>query len=100
MPDNQHVCGDNFSVTMYLLLVCKIDNNAALQWFWATWEAAQFCVLAKLRTPLGKPQDTFTMIEAVLKKYSTEGARRDADDAKTKSGGGGDNQDEKSNVLL
>ena len=40
------------------------------------------------------------MIEAVLKKYSTEGARRDADEAKMKSGGGGDSQDEKSNLSL
>lgn len=31
---------------------------------WAAWEAAQFCVTCKLRTPLGKPQDTFTNIES------------------------------------
>jgi PI-3-kinase-related kinase SMG-1 len=30
---------------------------------WAASEAAQFCVMYKLRTPLGKPQDTFTNIE-------------------------------------
>ena len=40
-----------------------IDNNRALQWFWATWEAAQMCVLLKLRTPLGKPNETFRAIE-------------------------------------
>jgi PI-3-kinase-related kinase SMG-1 len=31
---------------------------------WAAWEAAQLCVMYKLRTPLGKPQDTFTNIES------------------------------------
>ena len=44
----------------------------SVQWFWATWEAAQFCVLSRLRTPLGKPQDTFTTIEAVLKSFAAE----------------------------
>ena len=49
-----------------------MPNNASLLWFWATWEAAQFCTLAKLRTPLGKPQDTFMSIEAALKAYVAE----------------------------
>lgn len=39
-------------------------------WFWAMWEAAQFCVLSRLRTPLGKPQDTFAAIEAAVKQCS------------------------------
>ncbi|KAK3583612.1 hypothetical protein CHS0354_039435 [Potamilus streckersoni] len=47
-------------------------SNSTLQWFWATWEAAQFCVLSKLRTPLGKPQETFTSIEAVIKSFASE----------------------------
>lgn len=50
----------------------QIENNESLLWYWATWEAAQFCVLARLRTSLGKPQDTFMSIEAVLKKYALE----------------------------
>lgn len=41
-------------------------------WFWATWESAQYCVLNRLRTPLGKPQDTFTSIEGVLKMFAKE----------------------------
>ncbi|EDO48438.1 predicted protein, partial [Nematostella vectensis] len=32
-------------------------------WFWATWEAAQFCILSRLRTPLGRAQETFQAIE-------------------------------------
>lgn len=43
-----------------------------MSWFWATWESAQFCVLNRLRTPLGKPQETFTSIESVLKQYCAE----------------------------
>ncbi|KAK6170598.1 hypothetical protein SNE40_018955 [Patella caerulea] len=49
-----------------------IDDNQALLWSWATWEAAQFCILSRLRTPLGKPQDTFTTIEGVLKNFAAD----------------------------
>ena len=35
----------------------------AVLWQWALWEAAQFTVLSKLRTPLGRAQDTFQTIE-------------------------------------
>uniref|UniRef100_A0A6B0VG32 non-specific serine/threonine protein kinase n=1 Tax=Ixodes ricinus TaxID=34613 RepID=A0A6B0VG32_IXORI len=42
-------------------------RRAGLLWFWALWEAAQTCVALKLRTPLGKPQETFTSVEAALK---------------------------------
>ncbi|ESO84130.1 hypothetical protein LOTGIDRAFT_229624 [Lottia gigantea] len=49
-----------------------IDGNESLLWSWATWEAAQFCILSRLRTPLGKPQDTFTTIEGVLKQFALE----------------------------
>lgn len=33
--------------------------------FWAVWEAAQLCVTCKLRTPLGKPADTFMAFEGI-----------------------------------
>lgn len=36
----------------------------SLLWFWALWECAQFCVQSKLKTPLGKAQDTFVAIES------------------------------------
>jgi len=41
------------------------------------WEAAQFCILSRLRTPLGKPQDTFAAIEAAVKQCSAAVQRRD-----------------------
>lgn len=38
-------------------------KNEAVLWQWAVWEAAQFTVLSKLRTPLGRAPDTFQTIE-------------------------------------
>ncbi|XP_055626781.1 serine/threonine-protein kinase Smg1 [Toxorhynchites rutilus septentrionalis] len=35
---------------------------------WVQWEAAHFCVNNKLRTPIGKPQETFLKIESVIKQ--------------------------------
>ncbi|CAF4674635.1 unnamed protein product, partial [Rotaria sp. Silwood2] len=32
-------------------------------WFWAIWECAQFCLMNKLKIPLGKPQETFLALE-------------------------------------
>lgn len=49
-----------------------VDGNEGMLWFWATWEAAQYCVLNRLRTPLGKPQETFTSIEGVIKKVAID----------------------------
>ncbi|XP_053681891.1 serine/threonine-protein kinase Smg1 [Sabethes cyaneus] len=37
---------------------------------WAQWEAAHFCVNNKLRTPIGKPQETFLKIESIIKEYA------------------------------
>lgn len=41
------------------------------------WESAQLCVLSRLRTPLGKPQDTFAAIEAAVKQCSAAVRGRD-----------------------
>lgn len=41
-------------------LVCNCD---AVLWFWATYESAQYCLLARLRTPLGLPNETFSALE-------------------------------------
>ncbi|XP_070580922.1 serine/threonine-protein kinase SMG1-like [Ptychodera flava] len=49
-----------------------VIGNDSLLWFWATSESAMFCVLAKLRTPLGKPQETFQNIESTLRAYAAE----------------------------
>ena len=59
---------NNIVFVLVCILFNQIDGNQALQWFWATWEAAQMCVLLKLRTPLGKPQETFRAIESMYTK--------------------------------
>ncbi|XP_015766823.1 PREDICTED: serine/threonine-protein kinase SMG1-like [Acropora digitifera] len=41
----------------------QFDRCESLLWFWATWEVAQFCILSRLRTPLGRAQETFQAIE-------------------------------------
>ncbi|KAL1475739.1 hypothetical protein MTO96_037065, partial [Rhipicephalus appendiculatus] len=42
-------------------------RHAGALWCWALWECAQVCVQQKLRTALGKPQETFTSVEGALK---------------------------------
>ncbi|KAH9498432.1 Serine/threonine-protein kinase smg1 [Bulinus truncatus] len=58
----------DFSVT----LTDVIDSNESLLWFWATWECAQFAILSRLRTPLGKAPETFMAIESVIKVFAAE----------------------------
>ncbi|KAK7086208.1 hypothetical protein SK128_014254 [Halocaridina rubra] len=43
-----------------------------LLWKWLAWEPAQHCIANKLRTTLGKPQDTFTSIESAIKSRAKE----------------------------
>ena len=45
-------------------LIPQVCNCDAVLWFWATYESAQYCLLARLRTPLGMPAETFTAIES------------------------------------
>ncbi|XP_034948666.1 serine/threonine-protein kinase SMG1 isoform X2 [Chelonus insularis] len=47
-------------------------TNQSFLFFWSGIEAAQHCVLNKLRTPLGKPQETFTTIEGALKALARD----------------------------
>ncbi|CAK1544820.1 unnamed protein product [Leptosia nina] len=44
---------------------------------WALSEIAQTCISLKLRTPLGKPQETFTRIEGALKGIAREISAQD-----------------------
>lgn len=46
--------------------------NCSFLFFWSGFEAAQHCVINKLRTYLGKPQETFTSIEGALKVLARE----------------------------
>ncbi|XP_064478014.1 serine/threonine-protein kinase SMG1-like isoform X2 [Ornithodoros turicata] len=48
-------------------LPSRVSPHEGVQWGRALWGAAQLCVQGKLRTPLGKPQDTFAALEGALK---------------------------------
>lgn len=49
-------------------------SSRALLYFWIVWESALLCVNYKLRTPLGKPTETFTCIENALKRLAKDAA--------------------------
>ncbi|XP_028267220.1 serine/threonine-protein kinase SMG1 isoform X1 [Parambassis ranga] len=48
-------------------------------WHWAVWEAAQFTVLSKLRTPLGRAQDTFQTIEGMIRSLAAHSLNPEQD---------------------
>nr|XP_019958506.1 PREDICTED: serine/threonine-protein kinase SMG1 [Paralichthys olivaceus] len=48
-------------------------------WQWAVWEAAQFTVLSKLRTPLGRAQDTFQTIEGMIRSLAAHSLNPEQD---------------------
>lgn len=59
--------------------------NNSFVFFWSGFEAAQHCVQNKLRTALGKPQETFTTIEGALKSLAREiGGATQASEQKNK----------------
>lgn len=45
------------------------QNNYWTLVFWACWELVQHCIENRLKTPLGKPQETFTKIESAIKIF-------------------------------
>lgn len=48
---------------------CKVaTSDVRVLISWAQWEAAQSCVNNKLRTVIGKPQETFLKIESIIKE--------------------------------
>lgn len=49
----------------------SLENSGVLL-PWACWEAAQLCVLNKLRTTLGKPPETFTSIEVAVRNLARQ----------------------------
>ncbi|XP_044575793.1 serine/threonine-protein kinase SMG1 isoform X2 [Cotesia glomerata] len=62
------VARNNTSAKMYEFGM----TNQSFLFFWSGLEAAQHCVLNKLRTALGKPQETFTTIEGALKTLARD----------------------------
>ncbi|XP_068192330.1 serine/threonine-protein kinase SMG1 isoform X2 [Antennarius striatus] len=54
-------------------------KTEAVLWQWAVWEAAQFTVLSKLRTPLGRAQDTFQTIEGMIRSLAAHSLNPEQD---------------------
>uniref|UniRef100_A0A3Q4GZX5 SMG1 nonsense mediated mRNA decay associated PI3K related kinase n=1 Tax=Neolamprologus brichardi TaxID=32507 RepID=A0A3Q4GZX5_NEOBR len=54
-------------------------KTEVLLWQWAVWEAAQFTVLSKLRTPLGRAQDTFQTIEGMIRSLAAQSLNPEQD---------------------
>ncbi|XP_024124914.1 serine/threonine-protein kinase SMG1 [Oryzias melastigma] len=67
-------------------------------WQWAVWEAAQFTVLSKLRTPLGRAQDTFQTIEGIIRNLAAY-CLNPEQDLGAWAGSGGDGDGHHSNQL-
>ena len=50
----------------------QIIHHRGLLEYWVLWQAADFCVAHRLRTPIGKPLDTFMCIEAAIKQIAAD----------------------------
>lgn len=37
-------------------IIDLIDNSEPILCYWAMWESARYCMLSRLRTPFGGPQ--------------------------------------------
>ncbi|XP_077940467.1 serine/threonine-protein kinase SMG1 isoform X6 [Gasterosteus aculeatus] len=73
-------------------------KTEAVLWQWAVWEAAQFTVLSKLRTPLGRAQDTFQTIEGIIRSLAAHSVNPEQD-VGAWAGAGGDGDCHHSNQL-
>ena len=50
---------------------CLVTTSERLQTVWLTWAAAHFCVISKLKTPLGKAQETLGYIDQACRKLAS-----------------------------
>uniref|UniRef100_A0A7N8X3L8 non-specific serine/threonine protein kinase n=1 Tax=Mastacembelus armatus TaxID=205130 RepID=A0A7N8X3L8_9TELE len=73
-------------------------KSEVVLWQWAVWEAAQFTVLSKLRTPLGRAQDTFQTIEGMIRSLAAHSLNPEQD-LGAWAGAGGDGDGHHSNQL-
>ncbi|OBZ86292.1 Serine/threonine-protein kinase SMG1 [Choanephora cucurbitarum] len=47
-------------------IIDRISNSKPLLHYWVVWESARYCILSRLRTPFGGPQQTFAAFERML----------------------------------
>jgi hypothetical protein len=67
IKSSQMMAKSNLNYSNQIDITQVIDSHKSALIFWSCWEVVQYCITNKLRTPLGKPQDTFTKIEAAIK---------------------------------
>ena len=48
-----------------------VTTSERLQTVWLAWAAANFCVISKLKTPLGKAQETLGLIDQACRKLAS-----------------------------
>ncbi|CAI6351779.1 unnamed protein product [Macrosiphum euphorbiae] len=65
-------------------LLSHAQHCRVLLYFWINWEAANFCVINRLRTPFGKPNSTFRAIEGGIKMWARDSISALNDDTKVK----------------
>lgn len=83
--NNEHYNSPNWLEDIFISSWPLQANRKAMEFFydlainsriilnnWTTLESAQFCVSSKLRTPLGKPNETFTKIEGALNQLGND----------------------------
>ncbi|CAJ1075376.1 LOW QUALITY PROTEIN: serine/threonine-protein kinase SMG1 [Xyrichtys novacula] len=85
--------GSRLDVVPHALL-----KTETVLWQWAVWEAAQFTVMSKLRTPLGRAQDTFQTIEGMIRSLAAHSLNPEQD-VGAWAGAGGDGDSHHSNQL-
>ncbi|VVC40721.1 Hypothetical protein CINCED_3A013789 [Cinara cedri] len=66
-------------------LLSYAQHCRVLLYFWINWEAANFCVTNRLRTPFGKPNSTFRAIEGGIKSWARDSISTLNDDTKVKT---------------
>ncbi|XP_032443983.1 serine/threonine-protein kinase SMG1 isoform X1 [Xiphophorus hellerii] len=76
--DKRERCGSVDSSRSDMVPRALLKTEVVL-WQWAVWEAAQFTVLSKLRTPLGRAQDTFQTIEGMIRSLAAHSLNPEQD---------------------
>ncbi|CEP17686.1 hypothetical protein [Parasitella parasitica] len=61
-------------------IVDLINNSEPLLCYWAMWESARYCMLSRLRTPFGGPQQTFAAFERMLQNLLSDTDSKDCYD--------------------
>ncbi|CAO3682136.1 unnamed protein product [Rhizopus stolonifer] len=54
-----------------------IDDSQTLTSYWSTWESARYCILSRLRTPFGNPQQTLAALERTLNTFVSDESKSD-----------------------